>query len=130
MTATPPWSAGPGPVPAGHGTSGPARRSRRSVVLGVLYVVLIPPTAVAAIGALTATVMGVAASGGDLGLEGAALTLTGFVVMATPLVLLVAAILLLAGRPDARPGARRWGTWVPLPFLAVTAVVLVLVVSS
>jgi hypothetical protein len=127
MTATPPWSAGPDPLPAGHGTSAPARRNRRSVVLGVLYLVLVAPTAFLALGALTATVMGVAASGGDLGLEGAALTATGLVVMATPLVLLIAAILLLAGRPEGRPATRRWGTWGPVPFLAASAVVLVLV---
>jgi amino acid transporter len=100
-----------------------------SRVLGIVYLLLVPPTALTALAASIATIMGIAAEGGPT-VQGSVLVLAGFAVMATPVALLVAAILLLAGRPHERPRTQRWGTWGPVPFLAVTAVVVVLVSTT
>lgn len=101
---------------------------RRPVVLAIVYGLLIVPTGLVALGAMVATVMGVAAGAdGGIGLQGAVLILAGLTVMATPFILLVAVVLLLAGRVQERARLVRAATWLPVPFVGVTALVAVLV---
>jgi hypothetical protein len=97
-------------------TTAPGLPRRAISAITVGYALVLPVTAFVAMGALMATVMGVA-SGTELGLTGALLVLAGLLLIATPVVLVVAVIVMWVATARGAHRRARTAALVPLPLL-------------
>jgi hypothetical protein len=107
----------------------PRPTPRRYVVVTVVNLLALVPTGLLAVGAMVATVMGVAAAP-EMGAQVAGFAVIGIAIMATPVVLVGATIWMWVAHRTGRDRQARIAMWAPVPFLVLCVVIAGLVTAS